>query len=103
MINLIHGKASESSNQWIFDIVSNQRNSIDVDKIDYLVRDSYNLGMNSTLVDFSILMKGTRVIDDEICYPAKYVINIYDIFSTRYKLYKTVYLNRIRYCPRRIL
>jgi len=36
----------------MFDIVSNQRNSVDVDKFDYLARDCYNLGIKSSY-DFS--------------------------------------------------
>lgn len=40
-------------------------------------------------------MKEARVVDDEICYPLKYALNVFDIFNTRYRLYKTVYLNRV--------
>lgn len=40
-------------------------------------------------------MDESKVIDDEICYPQKYALNIFDFFNTRYKLYKTIYLNRI--------
>jgi len=31
---------------WMFDIVNNQRNSIDVDKFDYLRRDTHKLGVS---------------------------------------------------------
>jgi deoxynucleoside triphosphate triphosphohydrolase SAMHD1 len=36
----------------MFDIVSNQRNSVDMDKFDYLSRDCYNLAVRNTY-DFS--------------------------------------------------
>ena len=61
---------------WIFDIVANKRNSIDVDKFDYMRRDSYHLGLKDTAFDYSTLMKEARVINDEICFPAKvYLLN----------------------------
>lgn len=34
--------------KFLFDIVSNKRNSIDVDKFDYLARDCLNLGIKSS-------------------------------------------------------
>ena len=42
---------------WIFEIISNKKNSIDVDKFDYLTRDSYNLGINSYNFAYEQLMK----------------------------------------------
>jgi len=57
--------------EWIFEIVANKTNSIDVDKFDYLVRDGYHVGIKETLIDFKTLMKEARVINDEICYPSK--------------------------------
>lgn len=79
---------------WMFDIVSNSRNSIDVDKFDYLARDCYNLGVKSSY-DFSRLLKLSRVIDSQICYHAKEVYNIYDLFHTRYNLFKKIYSHRV--------
>ena len=41
---------------FLFDIVNNMRNSVDVDKFDYLQRDAYNVGIKSTCVVFSALL-----------------------------------------------
>lgn len=32
---------------WMFEIVANKVNSFDVDKLDYLCRDNYHVGLNS--------------------------------------------------------
>ena len=42
-----NSKQSEEKN-FLFDIVANYRNSVGVDKFDYLARDSYNLGIKSS-------------------------------------------------------
>jgi HD superfamily phosphohydrolase len=39
-------------NRFMFDIVANKRNSVDVDKFDYLARDCYMCGIKSSY-DFS--------------------------------------------------
>ena len=36
----------DSEKRWMFEIVCNQRNSFDVDKLDYLSRDKYHCGLN---------------------------------------------------------
>ncbi|CAG8528970.1 4887_t:CDS:10 [Cetraspora pellucida] len=79
---------------YLFDIVSNERNSVDVDKFDYLARDCYQLGMKS-LFDFSRLMQFSRVKDDQIVYYHKECFNIYEMFHTRYSLHKKVYSHRV--------
>lgn len=73
------------------------RNSIDVDKFDYLARDCYNLGMKSSY-DSSRLMNNSRVINGEICFHAKEAYNLYEIFHTRYSLHKMVYQHRVNKC-----
>jgi len=47
--SLILGNPKHSEEKkFLFDIVANYRNSVDVDKFDYLARDSYNLGIKSS-------------------------------------------------------
>lgn len=96
--DLIHGKPrsvySSSGKSYLFDIVANKRNSIDVDKYDYIQRDCYNVGIKSSL-DTKRLMKFTRVIDNQICYDHKEAFSIYELFHTRYSLFKRVYSHRV--------
>ncbi|CAG8591211.1 4571_t:CDS:10, partial [Cetraspora pellucida] len=91
--NLIKGDRTKRS-PYLFDIVANKRNSVDVDKFDYLARDCYYLGMDS-LFDPSRLMKFSYVIDNQIVYHHKEYFNIYEMFHTRYSLYKRVYTHRV--------
>jgi len=80
--------------RYLFDVVANRRNSIDVDKFDYLERDCYYLGMKSVF-DFSRLMRFSRVVDEQIAYYFKECYNIYELFQTRYSLHKKVYNHRV--------
>jgi HD superfamily phosphohydrolase len=72
----------DTEKKFLFEIVSNARNSVDVDKFDYLARDCYNLGIKSSY-DSSRLLKFSRVINDEICFHSKEVYNVYEMFHTR--------------------
>lgn len=93
---LIEGQPSKKNEdrRWMYEIVANNRNSVDVDKFDYLARDCYNLGIKSSY-DFSRLMKFSRVINNEICFHSKEVYNMYEMFHTRYSLFKQVYSHRV--------
>jgi len=79
---------------WRFDIVANAHNSIDVDKFDYIARDCLNIGIKSSY-DFKRLMKYSKVIDDHICFSSKEVYTVYELFHTRYSLFKQVYSHRV--------
>ena len=48
---------------WTFDIVNNKRNSLDVDKYDYLVRDASSVGMD-VAVNPMKLVDAAHVIGD---------------------------------------
>ncbi|KAL5723753.1 hypothetical protein ACHQM5_007110 [Ranunculus cassubicifolius] len=76
--------------RFLYDIVANGRNGIDVDKFDYIVRDSRACGLGCNF-QFKRLMENMRVIDDEICYRAKEYLTIHKLFYTRADLYRTVY------------
>lgn len=49
---------------WMFDIINNKRNSIDVDKFDYITRDTYMMNLSYGSFDHQILLKDARVIDN---------------------------------------
>lgn len=76
--------------KWIFEIVSNPKNSIDVDKFDYINRDNKAIGLKLD-VDFSRLILQARVINDEICYPIQSRENLYHLFFVRYQLHRRIY------------
>jgi HD superfamily phosphohydrolase len=79
---------------YLFDIVANKRNSVDVDKFDYIQRDCYNVGIKSSL-DALRLIHFTRVLDNQICFNQKEVFNLYELFHTRYSLFKRVYTHKV--------
>ena len=72
---------------FLYDIVANGRNGIDTDKFDYLQRDARNCGIQVSC-SFDRLKFFMRVIDDEICFKATEVDNIYELFQTRASMYR---------------
>jgi HD superfamily phosphohydrolase len=78
---------------FIYQIVSNNLNGLDVDKFDYLKRDCCTIRLEYSY-DPSRLIDDIRVIDDKICYPSTLYYEIYTLFSTRYRLHKQVYCHK---------
>eukprot|EP00842_Homolaphlyctis_polyrhiza_P003489 jgi/Hompol1/4140/HPOL_003491-RA len=91
--DLIHGSPRgnypEARKLYLFDIVSNQRNSVDVDK-----RDCHHIGIKCSL-DAGRLIKFSRVVGNEICYNQKEAMNLCELFHTRYSLFKRVYTHKV--------
>ncbi|XP_029126134.1 deoxynucleoside triphosphate triphosphohydrolase SAMHD1 homolog isoform X2 [Cajanus cajan] len=81
---------SSNEKSFLYDIVANGRNGIDVDKFDYISRDCRACGLGCNF-DFQRLLETMRVLDDEICYRAKEYLTIHKMFATRADLYRTVY------------
>uniref|UniRef100_UPI00398EA516 deoxynucleoside triphosphate triphosphohydrolase SAMHD1-like n=1 Tax=Pristiophorus japonicus TaxID=55135 RepID=UPI00398EA516 len=83
---------------FLYDIVANKTNGIDVDKWDYFTRDSYHLGMKNNF-DSARLLKFARVCKVgevmHICFRDKEVGNLYDMFNTRYILHWRAYQHRV--------
>ncbi|KAJ6544294.1 hypothetical protein B0H19DRAFT_1170253 [Mycena capillaripes] len=83
-------QCSSDEKSFLFDIVANKRNGLDVDKFDYIARDSYMIGEPSKL-SLSRLIKSARVIENEICYDIKDVNQLHEICYTRFRLHKMIY------------
>ncbi len=77
---------------FIYQIVCNHTSSgIDVDKFDYISRDTKTLGLD---LGFNYQRLITDIIIDEknnICYPKQLAFHITQLFHTRYALHKMVY------------
>ncbi|KAF8341439.1 uncharacterized protein EI90DRAFT_1737823 [Cantharellus anzutake] len=75
---------------FLFEIVANMQNGIDVDKFDYIRRDAINCGEQSRLAT-SRLINSCRVINGHICYDYKDHYNVWTLFDSRYSLHKRIY------------
>jgi HD superfamily phosphohydrolase len=75
---------------WIFQIIANPINSIDVDKFDYITRDSYNIGLKLNF-DYIKIINNAKVINNNICYSLKCSEDIYNMFFIRYRLHRQFY------------
>ena len=84
---------ASATNRWLGEIVANGRNSIDVDKFDYLARDSMYCGTKIAF-DFNRTMQFSRVIGDEICYKYTEYMNLYELFHARAYMHRSVYTHK---------
>ncbi|KAE9406824.1 hypothetical protein BT96DRAFT_987093 [Gymnopus androsaceus JB14] len=75
---------------FLFDIVANKRNGLDVDKLDYIQRDSLAIG-DPIKLQVSRLIESARVIEKQICYEYKDLDKVFEVFQTRHKLHKNFY------------
>ncbi|CAH0477595.1 unnamed protein product [Peronospora belbahrii] len=89
-----HQGSRIDSRGYLYEIVANGRNCIDVDKFDYLARDMLNLFGLRKVFDFSRLTMFNHVIDNEICYHTSVNLDIYDMFQQRYQMHKQIYNHR---------
>ncbi|CAG5125643.1 unnamed protein product, partial [Candidula unifasciata] len=93
---LHRGRPKEKA--YLYEIVANKRNSIDVDKWDYMARDCHQLGIRNNF-DHLRFIQFARVsaLDDQlqICLRDKEVLNLYNMFSTRYTLHKIAYQHQV--------
>ncbi|GBE79040.1 HD-domain/PDEase-like protein [Sparassis crispa] len=76
--------------QFLFDIVANKRNGLDVDKFDYIARDNHAVDVKGNL-SLTRLIHSSRVINDEICYDIKDANQVYELCWTRFSLHKRIY------------
>jgi deoxynucleoside triphosphate triphosphohydrolase SAMHD1 len=78
----------------LYQIVANKKNNIDIDKIDYLARDTYALGLNKGS-DFKRIIENIIIDEDgNIAYSKHVSIEIYELFNLRYVMHKKIYSHK---------
>lgn len=80
-------------NNYIYQIVSNKLNGLDVDKMDYLFRDCYYLGKIKPF-ELNKVIKSGCVINGNIHFSKQISYDVYQIFRTRYDMHKQFYGNK---------
>lgn len=88
---------TSTPNNFISQIVSNSLNGLDVDKLDYLYRDSFYLGIGNPY-DLQRVISHVQVINSNICFPEKISYDIYKVFRSRYDLHKQYYTHKTTVC-----
>ncbi|KAK2909494.1 hypothetical protein Q8A67_005331 [Cirrhinus molitorella] len=91
-------KGRDEEKSFLYEIVANKQNGIDVDKWDYFARDCHHLGIRNSF-DHQRLLKFARVCEvkgrKHICFRDKEADNVYDMFRTRYTLHRQAYQHKI--------
>lgn len=80
----------EGSNGFIYQIVSNTLNGLDIDKYDYLCRDRHHIGLDPSF-NHMRLIENIMIIDNKIVYPDKSKNDIYNMFQTRHTMHRIAY------------
>uniref|UniRef100_A0A3B3C9A9 SAM and HD domain containing deoxynucleoside triphosphate triphosphohydrolase 1 n=1 Tax=Oryzias melastigma TaxID=30732 RepID=A0A3B3C9A9_ORYME len=83
---------------FLYEIVSNKENGIDVDKFDYFARDCHHLGIKNNFDHLRYFMF-TRVIESKrkhICSRDKEAENLYNMFNLRNFLHRRVYQHKVK-------
>lgn len=81
---------NKNESNYLYNIVSNPISGLDVDKFDYIARDTFFLGLEYSF-NCDRLIRFTKVIEQKICFPEKLAFNIYELYRIRYKLYREIY------------
>lgn len=99
---MIAGNSDGYSKPFLFDIVANKITGLDVDKLDYLVRDTASASVplafdRIRLFEFSAIM--TLLLDGKerktICFDRKTALNVSNVFVNRFDLHKDIYSHRV--------
>ena len=77
---------------YLYQIVNNKTSGLDVDKFDYLQRDTYHIGLDYSFSHERIFHK-SKVCPDtlHIIYNSSIMGTLYEMFYTRYRLHKDIY------------
>ncbi|XP_071175498.1 deoxynucleoside triphosphate triphosphohydrolase SAMHD1-like isoform X1 [Mytilus edulis] len=102
--NLIDGntkKSEDKAKYYMYEIVANKRNEIDVDKMDYFARDCHGLGMKSNfdhlryISQCRVMFSSDKPDETTIAVRDKEEHNLYELFHTRIGLFRRAYYHKV--------
>lgn len=79
--------SENNSSKWEFSLVNNKQHGIDTDKLDYIVRDSYMLGLKLN-IDISQIIQHSRIIDNKWAFSKNIQDELFNVFFVRYRLHR---------------
>jgi len=98
-VNARKGRGHEK--QFLYDIINNERSGFDVDKLDYLLRDTYFCGVPIAIgMSVDRIFQIALVLPDEnniptISFPEKAVQSFFNVFHARMQLHIHVYQHKV--------
>lgn len=71
-----------------------------MDKLDYIRRDSFYLGVKNIFIEVNLLQENTKIFKNaqgqtHLFYNYRYAEKVLDVYQSRYKLFKHYYLHRV--------
>lgn len=91
-------KGRTQKKAFLYEIVANKRNGIDVDKWDYFARDCQMLGIQSSF-QYRRCMESVKVLnfctETQLCFGEKEDKDVFEMFQTRYTLHEKAYKHRV--------
>ena len=91
-VDFVCSMIEENSSPWYTRVINNQCTGIDMDKIDYLLRDSQSFGLKM-LFDPMRIIRNSRIIDNDWCFCERVRDEIVTLFHIRNKMYKDIYFH----------
>lgn len=88
--NAIEGKVPEGQPAYLYQIVCNKECGVDIDKMDYLKRDTYHTGFPSFQADY-IMLCATIDKENHLAFKQKAYGDLKDLFEARRRMYENVY------------
>ncbi|MEM0493150.1 MAG: HD domain-containing protein [Candidatus Thermoplasmatota archaeon] len=89
LVNIIRGDVSNRN--YLYQMLNS---SIDIDQLDYLMRDAYYTGVAYGMIDIDRLMQTMTIYNDQLMIQRKGVTVVENILMARSLMYSSVYLHK---------
>jgi HD superfamily phosphohydrolase len=85
---------ADKVNRWMYQLVCNKWNGVDVDKIDYIRRDMFFMGISSNLPTDRILSHAT-IHTGQLAFPRRVSGDLLELFYQRFRMYRYIYQHSV--------